>query len=108
MTRRILAGTACCRARLLAACSRNNGSDFQGWIEADFIFVSPDEQGRVEELKVREGDRVENRRAAVHARCRPASGRTWRWREATLTNAKQAFERAQQLAQDRFRHAEGF
>ena len=30
----------------------------QGWVEAELIFVSPDEQGRVETLKVREGDRV--------------------------------------------------
>lgn len=30
----------------------------QGWVEADLIFVSPDEQGRVEALKVHEGDQV--------------------------------------------------
>jgi hypothetical protein len=27
----------------------------QGWVEAELIFVSPDEQGRLE-LKVREGE----------------------------------------------------
>ena len=32
---------------------------FQGWVEADLIFVSPDEAGRVETLSVREGDAVE-------------------------------------------------
>ena len=33
-------------------------SQFQGWVEAYFIFVSPDEAGRVETLSVREGDAV--------------------------------------------------
>ena len=32
--------------------------EFEGWIEAYFIFVSPDESGRVETLSVREGDPV--------------------------------------------------
>ena len=32
--------------------------EFEGWIEAYFIFVSPDESGRVETLSVREGDAV--------------------------------------------------
>jgi HlyD family secretion protein len=31
----------------------------QGWIEGDFVFVGPDETGRVETLNVREGDTVE-------------------------------------------------
>ena len=31
---------------------------FQGWVEADLIFVGPDEAGRVESLAVREGDEV--------------------------------------------------
>ena len=30
----------------------------QGWIEGDFVFVGPDETGRVETLSVREGDQV--------------------------------------------------
>ena len=32
---------------------------YQGWIEANLIFVGPDEAGRVETLSVREGDKVE-------------------------------------------------
>ena len=32
--------------------------EFEGWIEAYFIFVSPDESGRVETLSVREGDPI--------------------------------------------------
>lgn len=42
----------------LAGCDRGNDQQLQGWVEAELIFVSPDEQGRVEALKVREGDRV--------------------------------------------------
>jgi HlyD family secretion protein len=30
----------------------------QGWVEADFVFVGPDEVGRVQTLNVREGDTV--------------------------------------------------
>jgi HlyD family secretion protein len=42
----------------LAGCDKGNDHQLQGWVEAELIFVSPDEQGRVEALKVREGDRV--------------------------------------------------
>ena len=42
----------------LAGCDKRNDRQMQGWVEAELIFVSPDEQGRVETLKVREGDRV--------------------------------------------------
>jgi HlyD family secretion protein len=48
----VLAGLA------LAGCDKSNDRQLQGWVEAELIFVSPDEQGRVETLKVREGDRV--------------------------------------------------
>ncbi len=41
-----------------AACSNGNDDVLQGWIEGDFIFVSPDEQGRIETLLVRQGDQV--------------------------------------------------
>ena len=43
---------------MLAGCARHNDRELQGWVEADLIFVSPDEQGRVETERVREGDRV--------------------------------------------------
>ncbi len=45
-------------ALALAACDDRNDRELQGWVEADLVFVSPDEQGRVEVLKVREGDQV--------------------------------------------------
>ena len=42
----------------LAACGNTNNGRLQGWVEADFVFVGPDEAGRVEALGVREGDKV--------------------------------------------------
>ena len=43
----------------LGACTKQNNRALQGWVEGEMIFVSPDEQGRVETLNVREGDRVQ-------------------------------------------------
>jgi HlyD family secretion protein len=43
----------------LASCDDGNERRLQGWVEAETVFVSPDEQGRVEVLKVRQGDRVQ-------------------------------------------------
>ena len=48
----VLAGLA------LAGCEKGDEQQLQGWVEAELIFVSPDEQGRVETLNVREGDHV--------------------------------------------------
>jgi HlyD family secretion protein len=45
-------------ALALTGCNSRNDRVLQGWVEADLIFVSPDEQGRVELLKVNEGDSV--------------------------------------------------
>jgi HlyD family secretion protein len=42
----------------LAGCGNANNGRMQGWIEGDFVFVGPDEVGRVETLSVREGDQV--------------------------------------------------
>jgi HlyD family secretion protein len=42
----------------LAACGNLNNGRMQGWIEGDFVFVGPDEMGRVETLNVHEGDQV--------------------------------------------------
>jgi HlyD family secretion protein len=43
----------------LAGCDKAKDRQLQGWVEAETVFVSPDEQGRVEVLKVRQGDKVE-------------------------------------------------
>src|SRR5438552_8279202 len=45
-------------AAALAGCNDRKDPSFQGWVEADMIFVSPDESGRVTKLNAREGDEV--------------------------------------------------
>jgi hypothetical protein len=45
-------------AAVLTGCKERKDPGFQGWVEADMIFVSPDESGRVTKLSVREGDEV--------------------------------------------------
>jgi HlyD family secretion protein len=54
----MVAATVVATTLALAGCSENNGTRFQGWVEADLVFVGPDEAGRVETLSVREGDTV--------------------------------------------------
>lgn len=80
----------------LAGCDNSDDRVLQGWVEAELIFVSPDEQGRVEMLKVREGDNVERgdllftvdddlQKADVVVR------------NTAVINAQQAFDRAKEL-----------
>jgi HlyD family secretion protein len=82
-------------ALLLASCSKpDNG--YQGWIEANLIFVAPDEVGRVQTLLVREGDTVKTgdtlftvdddlQRADLDQI------------KASVTNAQQTYDRASML-----------
>ena len=81
---------------VLAGCNNNSDHVLQGWVEAELIFVSPDEQGRVETLKVREGDRVQKgdllftvdddlQKADVVVR------------NTAVVNAQQSFDRAKEL-----------
>jgi len=83
-------------ALALAACEEQNPRVLQGWVEAELIFVSPDEQGRVEVEKVREGDHVEKgellfildddlQKADVVVK------------QAAVSTAQQAFDRAEEL-----------
>jgi HlyD family secretion protein len=93
----LFSGLACLAVLLaLTACSNTKNATYQGWVEADLVFVGPDEPGRVETLSVREGDAVaagaplftvdaDLQRAEVTAA------------EANLINARQAFERTQEL-----------
>jgi HlyD family secretion protein len=83
-------------ALLLAGCSKEAENEFQGWIEADLIFVSPDEQGRVETMMVREGDRVE-KDTPLFTLDSDLQRADLAVAQAALTNTKQAFERATQL-----------
>ncbi len=63
-----------------AGCKERKDPGFQGWVEADMIFVSPDESGRVTKLNVREGEEVKPGEAALFASTticsRPISTRT--------------------------------
>lgn len=79
----------------LAACS-GSSETFQGWIEADIVFVGPDEAGRVETLSVREGDRVDDGAPlfTVDADLQKADVLSG---EATLANVQQTFRRAEEL-----------
>lgn len=83
-------------ALALASCDNSDDRVLQGWVEAELIFVSPDEQGRVEALKVREGDHVKKgdllftvdddlQKADVVVR------------NTAVINAQQAFDRAKEL-----------
>jgi HlyD family secretion protein len=60
--RRILIGAAVLALVVGAALylrSSTAPAQYQGWVEADMVFVSPDEIGRIENLEVREGSHVE-------------------------------------------------
>jgi HlyD family secretion protein len=83
-------------ALALAACSQPREPGFQGWVEADLIFVSPDEYGRVEILSVREGDTVE-KGAPLFTVDPDIQEADVEMAKASLANAKVAYERAQTL-----------
>ncbi|MGE0564941.1 MAG: HlyD family secretion protein [Pseudolabrys sp.] len=83
-------------ALVLGACSKGGDDTLQGWVEADFIYVSSDEAGRVETLSVREGDRVA-KGDALFSLDDDLQRSDVTVRQATVTNAKQAFERAENL-----------
>ncbi|MPZ39519.1 MAG: efflux RND transporter periplasmic adaptor subunit [Rhizobiales bacterium] len=92
----VLHASLACLIVVVAGCSKNNEQSFQGWIEANLIFISPDEYGRIETQPVREGDRVEARTLLFTLdddlqRAEVAE------REATLKNAQQAHDRASTL-----------
>lgn len=82
-------------AVLLAGCNDKEPA-YQGWVEANLIFVGPDEVGRVEQLPVREGDKVE-KGAPLFTVDDELQRADVNQAKAALENAKQAFDRAQAL-----------
>jgi HlyD family secretion protein len=84
-------------ALLLAGCSNNKEPTFQGWVEAELIFVGPDETGRVETLSVREGDQVTVGQP-LFTLDPDLQLADVAMQEAALKNAQQAYDRAMQLA----------
>src|SRR5215210_5762624 len=80
-------------AALLSGCNDSKQQVFQGWMEANLIFVSPDEAGRVETLSVREGDLVATRAPLFELDADLQKAEVME-REATLKNAQLAYDRA--------------
>jgi HlyD family secretion protein len=83
-------------ALALAACGKHNEREVQGWVEAELVFVSPDEQGRVEMEKVREGDSVK-KGDVLFTLDNDLQAADVAVKEAAVVNAQQAFDRAKQL-----------
>jgi HlyD family secretion protein len=88
--------SACALALCLTGCNGNRPPLFQGWIEAELIFVGPDEAGRIETLTVREGDQVEHR-APLFNLDSDLQAADVAMQEAAVKNAQIAFDRAHQL-----------
>src|ERR1041384_500718 len=84
------------RMAALAACAPAADRGLQGWIEADLIFVGPDESGRVETLSVREGDAAD-KGAPLFTVDPDLQNADVEMARASLTNARQAYERANTL-----------
>jgi HlyD family secretion protein len=82
---------------VLAGCSDQRDPGYQGWVEADMIFVSPDEAGRVTKLNVREGDEVKSgdQLYSVDDDLQLAD---LNQNKATLANAQQTYDRAASLS----------
>jgi HlyD family secretion protein len=83
-------------ALVLGGCDNGNNRVLQGWVEAELIFVSPDEQGRVETLKVREGDHV-NKGDLLFTVDDDLQKADVVVRNTAVVNAQQSFDRAKEL-----------
>ena len=81
----------------LGGCNEAKNPGYQGWVEADMIFVSPDEPGRVIKLNVREGDDVKTG-APLYSVDDDLQRADLNQNIATLANAQQTFERAASLS----------
>ncbi|MBI4275421.1 MAG: efflux RND transporter periplasmic adaptor subunit [Rhizobiales bacterium] len=84
----------------LGACGKNGNGDFQGWVEADMIFISADEQGRVETQMSREGDKVA-KDSLLFTLDSDLQRADVMQNEATLANAQQALDRARELLKNK-------
>src|ERR1700716_1434226 len=81
----------------LAGCNETKNPGYQGWVEADMIFVSPDEPGRVIKLNVREGDQVKAG-APLYSVDDDLQKADLNQNNATLANAQQTYDRAAALS----------
>jgi HlyD family secretion protein len=80
----------------LAACGSDTGRVLQGWVEAELIFVSPDQQGRVVTLSAREGDAVTTH-APLFTVDDDLQQADLAVKKAAVINAQQTYDRAQEL-----------
>jgi HlyD family secretion protein len=81
----------------LAGCNDLRDPGYQGWVEADMIFVSPDESGRVTKLNVREGDEVKSG-DPLYSVDDDLQQANLNQNKATLANAQQSYDRAASLS----------
>ena len=81
----------------LAGCNETKNPGYQGWVEADMIFVSPDETGRVTKLNVREGDEVKPG-VQLYSVDDDLQKADLNQNSATLANAQQSYDRASSLS----------
>jgi HlyD family secretion protein len=95
VTLRIL--TALALAAGLAGCNEARDPGYQGWVEADMIFVSPDESGRVTRLNVREGDEVKAG-TELYSVDDDLQRADLNQNNATLANMQQSYDRAASLS----------
>lgn len=84
-------------AAMIGGCNDRRDPGFQGWVEADMIFVSPDESGRVTRLNVREGDDVKPG-APLYTVDDDLQQADLNQNNATLANAQQTYDRAASLS----------
>ena len=84
-------------ALALAGCNELRDPGYQGWVEADMIFVSPDESGRVTKLNVRESDEVKTG-DALYSVDDDLQQANLNQNKATLANAQQSYDRANSLS----------
>jgi HlyD family secretion protein len=83
-------------ALALTGCGNGKEPTYQGWVEAELIFVGPDEQGRIETLNVREGDQVALR-APLFTLDSDLQQADVAMQEAAVKNAQIAYGRARDL-----------
>jgi HlyD family secretion protein len=82
---------------VVAGCDERKNPGYQGWVEADMIFVSPDESGRVIKLNVREGDEVKVG-VPLYSVDDDLQRADLNQNMATLANAQQTYDRAASLS----------
>ncbi len=72
--------------------TRPHVTEWQGWVEGDFLFIGPDEAGRLVALEVAEGQRVE-RDAPLFAVQSDIQEAEWRLAKAAVAEAQARLER---------------